>query len=165
MRTTLSLLHSRELQLGKKSDLLDILVNDVQYELPSFVDVKLLDGAAVVHLLPSTSAVTFNEYADQIFLPHTAKQLESCTRIDVVYDAYLPNSIKQSAREKRGKGICRKVSGNNKLPGKWTEFLSKNYLNLFPENLQIGIVLLTSMLPLHLALQSSLRKYKVNGIM
>ena len=68
-----------KLRLGKKSDLLDILVNDVQNEPPGFVDVKLLDGAAVVHLLPTTNVVTFNEYADQIFLPHIAKQLESCT--------------------------------------------------------------------------------------
>lgn len=98
-------------------------MNDVQNEPPGFVDVKLLDGAAVVHLLPTTNVVTFNEYADQIFLPHMAKQLESCIRIDVVWDTYLPNSIKQSARAKRGKGIRRKVSGNNKLPGKWAEFL------------------------------------------
>ena len=67
--------------------------------------------------------MTFNEYADQIFLPHIAKQLESCTRIDVVWDTYLPNSIKKSASEKRGKRIRRKVSGSNKLPGKWAEFL------------------------------------------
>ena len=76
------------------------MVNDVQNELPSFVDVKLLDGAAVVHLLPTTIVVTFNEYADQIFLPHMAKQLESCMRIDVAWDTYLPNSIKQSGRAK-----------------------------------------------------------------
>jgi len=46
---------------------LDILVSDVQDEPPSFVDVKLLDGAAVVHFLPTTNVVIFNEYADQIF--------------------------------------------------------------------------------------------------
>jgi len=81
----------------------------------NLLDVKLLDGAAAIHLLPTTNVVTFNEYVDQIFLPHIAKQLESCTRIDAVWDTYLLSSIKQSAREKQGKGICRKVSGNNKL--------------------------------------------------
>ena len=110
--------------IGKKSDLLDILVSDVQNEPPSFVDVKLLDGAAVVHLLPTTNVVIFDEYADQMFLPHIVKQLENCTRVDVVWDTYLPNSIKQSAREKRGKRIRRKFAGNNKLPGKWVDFLS-----------------------------------------
>jgi len=95
-----SLSNCGKLQLGKKSDLLDILVNDVQNEPPGFVDVKLLDGTAVVHLLPTTNVVTFNEYADQIFLPHIAKQLESCTRIDVLWDTYLPSSIKQSARKR-----------------------------------------------------------------
>jgi len=54
--------------------MLDILVSDTQDEPPSFVDAKLLDGAAVVHFLPTTNVVTFNEYADQIFLLHIAKQ-------------------------------------------------------------------------------------------
>ena len=53
--------------------------------------------------------------------------------MDVVWDRYLPNSIKESTREKRGKGIRRKVSGNTKLPGKWAEFLrdSTNKQELF----------------------------------
>jgi len=92
---------------------LNVLASDVQNEPPSYVDVKLLDGAAVVHFLLTTNVVTFNEYVNQTFLQHIAKQLESCTRVDVVWDTYLPKSIKQSAREKQGKGICRKVAGNN----------------------------------------------------
>jgi len=52
--------------------MLDILVSDSQDEPPSFVDAQLLDGAAVVHFLPTTNVVKFNEYADQIFLPHIA---------------------------------------------------------------------------------------------
>ena len=67
---------------GKKSDLLEILVNDVYNKPPSFVDARLLDGADVVHLLPTANIMTLilmNNYADQIFLPHISKQLESCT--------------------------------------------------------------------------------------
>ena len=87
------------------------------------IHTRLLDGAAVVHLLPTVSVATFDEYADKIFLPHISKQLESCTRVDIVWDIYIPNSIKQSTREKRGKGIRRKVEGKNKLSGKWAGFL------------------------------------------
>jgi len=36
---------------------------------------------------------------------------------------YHSSSTKESAREKRGKGIRRKVAGPNKIPGKWQEFL------------------------------------------
>ena len=65
--------------------------------------------AAVIHLLPTVNVSTFDEYADKIFLPHISKQLESCTRVDIVWDIYIPNSIKESTREKRsrGKGIRR----------------------------------------------------------
>jgi len=66
------------LRFRKESDLLDILVRDAHSEPPNFVDVKLLDGAAVVHLLPTVNAATFDEYTDQVFLPHIIKQLESC---------------------------------------------------------------------------------------
>ena len=66
-----------KLRLGKKSDLLNILTKDTQNDLPDFIDVKLLDGAAVVHLLPTTNIVTFDEYADQVFVPHILKQLEN----------------------------------------------------------------------------------------
>ena len=78
-------------------------MNDVHGEPPNFIDARLLDGAAVLHLLPTVNVSTFDEYADEIFLPHISKQLESCTRVDIVWDIYIPNSIKESTREKEGK--------------------------------------------------------------
>ena len=118
-----SLSDGGKLRFGKKSDLLNILTQDNQNSLPHSIDVKLLDGAAVVHLLPTTGIVTFNEYADEVFIPHIMKQLENSKRVDIVWDTYRPRSIKESTREKRGKGVRRKVAGNNKLPAKWAEFL------------------------------------------
>ena len=118
-----SLSDQGKLRFGKKSDLLEVLVDDIHSEPPDTIHAQLLDGAAVVHLLPTVNVVTFDEYADKIFLPHISKQLESCTRVDIVWDIYIPNSIKESTREKRGKGIRRKVEGKNKLPGKWADFL------------------------------------------
>ena len=47
---------------------------------------------------------------------------------------YISSSIKESAREKRGKGIRRKVVGKNKIPQKWADFLCDpaNKQELFP---------------------------------
>ena len=46
-----------------------------------------------------------------MFIPYVKKQLESATRVDVVWDTYVPDSLKESTREKRGKGIRRKGQG------------------------------------------------------
>ena len=78
-------------------------MHDVHGEPPNFIDTRLLDGAAVLHLLPTVSVSTFDEYADKIFLPHRSKQLESCIRVDIVWDIYIPNSIMESTRKKEGK--------------------------------------------------------------
>ena len=53
--------------------------------------------------------------------------------LDVVWDTYSSQSIKESTREKRGKGIRRKVSGETKLPRNWMDFLrdSPNKTELF----------------------------------
>ena len=74
----------------------------------------------IVHLLPTESVSTFAEYA---ILHNINKQLEKATRVDVVWDTYISDSLKESTREKRGKGVRRKVSGQAKLPGKWMDFL------------------------------------------
>ena len=113
-----SLSDQGKLQFGKKSDLLDILAKNIHINPPNSIDVILLDGAAVVHFLPVTSIETFDEYADQVFMPYIIKQAQGSRRVDIVWDTYLPSSIKNSTREKRGKGLRRKVAGKNKLPGK-----------------------------------------------
>ena len=92
-----------KLRLGKKSDLLSILAEE-EINPPNCFDVKVLDGAAVVHLL-STTDVTFDEYADRVFIPPIIKQLQNSRRVDVVWDTYIPSSIKESARKKQGKGV------------------------------------------------------------
>ncbi len=43
--------------------------------------------------------------------------------MDVVWDTYIPESLKESTRDKRGKGVRRKVSGLTKLPSNWMDFL------------------------------------------
>ncbi|KAG0728816.1 hypothetical protein GWK47_031675 [Chionoecetes opilio] len=98
---------------------------------PPFLDARILDGVAVVYLLPHTNVTTFN--ANGVCIPHILKLLESCRRVDVVWDSYIASSIKESTREKRGKGVRRKVGGPTKVPSNWPDFLrdSTNKEELF----------------------------------
>ena len=107
-----------KLRLGKKSDLLTILLEQVKVEKPPIqYHVKVLDGAAIVHLLPTTNATTFEDYANATFIPHMNQNLRTCKRVDVVWDTNISN------RKKRGKGIRRKVESRNKIPSNWSDFL------------------------------------------
>lgn len=112
-----------KLRLGKKSDLLACLEQTTQTEPPCSFGIKVLDVAAVLHLLSTRNVTTFGEYANDGFLPYITKQLESTKRIDVAWDTYLKSSIKESTREKRGKGIRRKVASQNRVPRNWRDFL------------------------------------------
>ncbi|XP_071963322.1 uncharacterized protein [Antedon mediterranea] len=57
----------------------------------------------------------------------------STTFRNVVWDRYISSSIKESTREKRGKGVRLKVEPKTKTPVKWKDFLlnSKNKEELF----------------------------------
>jgi len=109
---------------GNKSDLLQCLEQPAgQSEPPSSYDCKVLDGAVIVHCLPTTSVGSFHQYADRVFLPYLKKQLQDTSRLDVVWDTYIPDSLKESTRKKRGDGVRRKVAGDTKLPRNWMDFL------------------------------------------
>ncbi|XP_071962143.1 uncharacterized protein [Antedon mediterranea] len=108
----------------KKSELLQHLETEGQPEPPTYFDVKVFDGAAIVHALSSNHAFTFDDYGDnKVFLPCTRQQLQNSNRIDIVWDTYRTDSLKQSTREKRGKGVRRKVGGQTKIPGNFPDFL------------------------------------------
>ena len=55
--------------------------------------------------------------------------------MDVVFDTYLSNSLKQATREKKGKGVRRRVTKEGKCPTNWPMFLkedqNKQELNIF----------------------------------
>ena len=107
---------------SSKSDLLGCLDCESP-DPPSTYDCIVLDGAVIVHFLPTKAVSTFNEYADKVFVPYINKQLQGCARVDIVWDLYLPDSLKESTRENRGRGVRRKVSGPTKIPGNWMNFL------------------------------------------
>ena len=78
--------------------------------------------------------MTFLKYAESIFKV-LLTYFNFFKRIDIVFDVYLPNSLKAATREKRGKGIRKRVSAENKCPGNWLQFLkdaiNKKELNEF----------------------------------
>lgn len=62
----------------------------------------ILDGAAIVNMLKPNGASTFREYATKEFSTFIKNQLVSTNRLDIVWDVYIENSLKLSARTKRG---------------------------------------------------------------
>jgi len=93
---------------------------------PSLYDCKIFDGAAVVHALPSRTVSIFDSYAENVFIPFILNHLQSSKRVGTVWDMCKANSIKDSTREKRGKGRGRKVTGDYKIPPNWKALLQDN---------------------------------------
>ena len=65
-----SLSDRRKLRLEKKSGL---LVFYIQKQKSVAFDVKLLDSAAIVHLLSTNGVSTFDNYAGDVFIPYIKK--------------------------------------------------------------------------------------------
>ena len=140
-----------KLRFAKKPDLLHILAKESQQDPPKSFDAMVYDGAALVHLLSTKQVTTFEEYASSVFLPHITRQLETCTRVDVVWDRYLRDSIKAATREKLGKGVRMKVAGKNKVPENWIGFLrKKNFLNFSRKKFHLLTILKARRFLLHL---------------
>ena len=52
-------------------------------------------------------------------------QLQSVQRIDIIWYRYIPNSLKAQTRDKRGRGVRRRVESEVMLPVNWGEFLKE----------------------------------------
>ena len=95
---------------------------EAQSEAPKVTNV-VIDGAAVVQMLKPGSSETFEEYAHKIFIPYISGQLQHVSRLDLVWDSYVANTLKATAREKRGKGIRQRVVASARIPRNWNNFL------------------------------------------
>ena len=117
---------------GRDTLFANVILGSVAGAAPA-VEAKMLDGAAIVQMLAPKLATTFEDYVDNVFLPYILKQLENTERVDVVFDRYVPDSLKTSTREKRGSGVRRKVSPSTRIPGNWQGFLrvDENKTELF----------------------------------
>ena len=75
------------------------------------------------NMLKPGDSETFQEYRETIFLPYVINQLRNVERVDVVWERYVPTSLKDSARNKRGKGIRGGNRLGTRIPGDWTASL------------------------------------------
>ena len=78
-----------------------------------------LTAKVIVLCLLTVEALTFDEYAEKVFIPHLQQQLHQSKRVDVVWGTYVPDSLKDATREKRGQGVRGKVAGQTKLLKNW----------------------------------------------
>ena len=119
-----SLSKNADLRSGKKSHLLMRLGEVVSATCQtSAVECVILYGAAVVNFLKLIGVATFEDYANDIFKPYIERQLKDSRRIDIVWDEYIPNSLKSSTRTKRGTGTRKRVLPDSKIPANWQSFL------------------------------------------
>ena len=115
-----------------KSDLLKVLPSQSGLE-PGCLDVKIFDGAAIVHALKTIDLKTFDDFANERFIPFIESHLADCDRVDIVWDKYSENSLKETTRLKRGAGIRKKVAPQCPLLRNFQDFLhnEKNKEELF----------------------------------
>ena len=140
-----SLSHFGSIRTCAKSNLLQCLEDlAIPTDNRHTVDVTIIDWAAVVNMLKPSAAKTFAAYAYNVFLPYLQKHLEQTNkRLDVVWDNYCAESLKTTTRERRGKGVRRRVEASTAIPGNWQEFLriddNKTELFMYLSQLVIGI--------------------------
>ena len=105
-------------------------------------DVFSTSAISVQTLNPGT-ATTFQDYADSMFERFVSSQIANASRVDVVWDAYLPGSLKATIRKKRGKSVRGRVFPSNDMPKNWKGFLrddnNKTELFTFLAQQVIGI--------------------------
>ena len=92
------------------------------------VTALVIDGAALVQMIPPRESATFGDYCRNEFTAHLLSKVRrsSITRLDIVFDVYREKSIKGSAREKRGTGARIRVSDMTPITRKWSNFLRVN---------------------------------------
>ena len=78
---------------------------------------------------------TFSAYAHTVLKPYLLSQAHSgdVKRLDIVWDRYIINSLKQLTRKNRGQGMRRRVTPINSIPANWQSFLrnEENKTELF----------------------------------
>ena len=94
-------------------------LSEAQSEAPKV----FIDGAVLVQMLKPGATETFEEYAHQVFIPYISEQFRHVSRLDLVWDSYVVDSLKATARAKRGKGVRRRVVDSAPIPANWKNFL------------------------------------------
>ena len=113
------------LRSGNKSDLLACFeeLSEASHDKP-VVQSIVMDGPAIVNMPRPVNCSTFKEYSTKVFLPFISRQFGNvCQRVDIVWYAYVKNSLISTAKCKRGLGIRRRVLPDSKIPSNWHSFL------------------------------------------
>ena len=84
-------------------------------------------------MLTPVAAKTFQEHVNIFVASYISTQLEKVRRLDLVWDVYLPDSLKRTTRQKRGKGVRKRVAPSTVMPKNWKDFLrvDQNKTELF----------------------------------
>ena len=90
------------------------------------VTVRIIDGVAIVNMRKPNLARNFGEYADNNFIPFLRSQLADIERLDVVWDQYLTNSLKEQVHMARGERSRIRVLDKTTIPKNWASFLHNN---------------------------------------
>ena len=95
--------------------------------------VIIIHGSFIVNVLRPPSAKTFSDYAKQVFQPYIESQLQYASRVDIVWDEYKPDSLKDESRRKRRNCVQRRVEPSGLVPRNWQDFLriDENKLEVF----------------------------------
>ena len=111
---------------GTKADLLvcvSVLVLHHDTAKPPEAHMVILDGDAIYNMIKPRTPVSFVGYVTQV-MAYVRKQFcGDVQRVDMVFDAYLEDSLKAATHRKRGKCIGRHVEANKRVPSNWQEFL------------------------------------------
>ena len=87
---------------GPKSNLVgclkDLVTSQEKANNPD-VQVIILDDAGIVNMLGLDYAIKFSDCT--VFLPYIASQTQHASLVDVVWDEYLPESLKAEMRKER----------------------------------------------------------------
>ena len=117
-----------------KSDLLECLakVTSCQY-LPPKVDMKVIDGPALVNMNPPKGNETFGNYCQNLVTKTLSTLGRGLKRLDTVFDVYRKDSLKAQTRENRGPGIRVLVRENTPVLHNFKSFMrdDQNKTELF----------------------------------
>ena len=129
---------------GNKAELLDCIIppetehasEEIPREHPDkHCTAAILDGSVVIRFLrPPPDCKDLEAYVHQVVMPYIESYFQrGYRRIDMVFDFYLPDSLKKEVRQSRGTGKAVMVELSTKRPGDWQGFLSvdSNKLALF----------------------------------
>ena len=77
----------------------------------------------VEHFSKPDTFSTFQQYVENAVVQYICAKLNNLNCVDIVWDQYFNNSLKNTTRAKHGRGVRRKVSPQTAIPCNWKDFL------------------------------------------